>query len=466
MKDNDPEMEALIGYLAEIHRNGTDGSRELHAHLPERFLQRIAGVDTSVPVEVEVKPRNDWPAPLADAAYYGSAGKFVQAISPLTEADPAALLLHYLAYTGILLGRKSRALIGMDEHPARHNVLIIGPTGSGGRKGTSETPNRELIKRVDPLMGSRIKSGLVSGEGIVWVIRDPKRNADDEEYEEDVSDDKRLITIETEFASLLQVIKRSSNTTSATIRAAWDGKPLETLAKNKPARCAEPHVAVIGHITPDELKGLADNIDINNGLLNRFIWCAAKRSKLLPRGHAIPPATFNTLVTALADVLGWARQHAGEVTLSPEAEGLWIEWYTGWMATPRQGLVAAALGRLDAITLRLAVSYALLDMSMAILPEHLYAARAVAEYHERTVEWLLVERSGNRQADDVLAEVELAGGMTRTEIHNFLGRNLSRESIDTIRDLLLATGKIRVTRTPGAGGKGRRQEVWQMARQP
>jgi hypothetical protein len=109
------------------------------------------------------------------------------------------------------------------------------------------------------------------------------------------------------------------------------------------------------------------------------------------------------------------------------------------------------------------VSYAQLAMSERITVEHLRAARAVAEYHERTVHWLLGDRSGNAQADELLPELELAGEMTRTEVNDFFGGNLRSEQLDLIREVLTRSGRLRVTipkRQPGSGQRGRRTETW------
>src|SRR4051812_46315909 len=46
-----------------------------------------------------------WPEPLAPEAFHGLAGEIVSLIEPLTEADPAGLLLHLLVSFGNMVGR-------------------------------------------------------------------------------------------------------------------------------------------------------------------------------------------------------------------------------------------------------------------------------------------------------------------------------------------------------------------------
>jgi hypothetical protein len=65
--------------------------------------------------------------------------------------------------------------------------------------------------------------------------------------------DKRRLVLESEFAQVLKVLAREGNTLSPVIRNAWDGKTLQTIAKNTPVRARDAHIAIVGHITKDEL---------------------------------------------------------------------------------------------------------------------------------------------------------------------------------------------------------------------
>jgi hypothetical protein len=47
----------------------------------------------------------------------------------------------------------------------------------------------------------------------------------------------------------MKVLAREGNTLSPVIRNAWDGKTLQTLAKNSPLRATGAHIGIVGHIT-------------------------------------------------------------------------------------------------------------------------------------------------------------------------------------------------------------------------
>ncbi len=111
----------------------------------------------------------------------------------------------------------------------------------------------------------RVVSGLSSGEGLIWAVRDKiykneevkdngRPTGEVTEVLVDVGEqDKRLLVVEEEFASVLQAVSRHGNTVSALIRQAWDNGKLRTLTKNNPTKATGAHISIVGHITHQEL---------------------------------------------------------------------------------------------------------------------------------------------------------------------------------------------------------------------
>src|SRR5262249_16765284 len=148
---------------------------------------------------------------------------------------------------------------------------------SKARKGDSLTPVRALFEIADPDFAQyRMQNGLASGEGLINAVRDPASLTDVGVL------DKRLLVIEPEFARLLAVMPRQGNTLNAIIRDAWDRDRLQSMTKNSPLKATGAHVAIVGHITIDELRRELTDTDAANGFANRFITFWVKRSKLLP----------------------------------------------------------------------------------------------------------------------------------------------------------------------------------------
>src|SRR5208283_4525581 len=145
----------------------------------------------------------NWPSPLRAAAFYGLAGDFVALVLPHTEADPAALLSQFLAMFGNVVGRNAYFQVEGTCHYPRLNVCLAGDTAKS-RKGTSYDHVENRFKIVDPGWAyGQIKSGLGSGEGLIWHVRDPDSDRIDPGVE-----DKRLLVSEPEFASILKVMGR------------------------------------------------------------------------------------------------------------------------------------------------------------------------------------------------------------------------------------------------------------------
>src|SRR5256885_3001615 len=106
---------------------------------------------------------------------------------------------------------------------------------------------------------------------------------------------------------------RDGNILSAVIRQAWDDGMLRALAKNSPAKATGAHIALVGHITRDELRRELTQTDAANGFANRFLFVASRRSKALPEGGHLAPEALDGLVQRLAEALVLAMG-AGELS--------------------------------------------------------------------------------------------------------------------------------------------------------
>ena len=410
-------------------------------------LARVAALPADPP-EPERPTEWGWPKPLSEAAYHGAVGDFVRALDPETEADPAAVLVSTLVMVGNCLGRASYAIAEADLHAPRLNALIVGET-SRGRKGSSAGQVRRLLRVVDPFWEADcIDSGLVSGEGLVWAVRDaitksvqvkekgkPTGIYVDEITDEGVSD-KRRLWLEGEFASVIKSGDREKNTLSAKARDCWDGIDLRTAAKNVGARATKPHVSILAHITRDELRRHLTATESLNGFINRFLFVCARRSKELPDGGNLSDAALHPI----AEEIGHARQFAmvaGLIGRDDEARDLWHAVYRD-LSSGKPGLLGAATARAEAQVLRLSVLYALLDLSNAIRVEHLQAALEVWRYCERSAAWVFGDATGDPVADELLMALRQTGdeGLTRTEIRDLFGRNQQRERIEAALRIL------------------------------
>ena len=389
-----------------------------------------------------------WPRPPDRDAFHGLPGAIVAKIAPHTEADPVAILTQLLVACGALIGRGAHFQIEATLHHANEFTVLIGAS-SKARKGSSFDHVCKLMTETDPSFPSRLSTGLSSGEGLIWTLRDPQG-------QDPGSRDKRLLVVEPEFASLLKAASREISTLSPTLRSAWDGRPLAVLTRTAPARATGAHVSIIGHITDTELRRYASAIEIANGLLNRFLLLAVRRVRLLPEGGDPNPLKDTGLARYLATTLKHART-TGQVKLAADTREQW--WHTYPQLTqPADGLTGQLTARAEAHVIRLALIYALLDATNTIRPEHLTAALSLWDYAARSAAWAINHCTGDPLAEQIHAALARSpDGLTRTQIRDLCQRNLPADRVEHALATLTAAGRAQQQRTLTGG---RPAELW------
>jgi hypothetical protein len=291
-------------------------------------------------------------------------------------------------------------------------------------------------------------SGLSSGEGLIWAVRD---------HDEDrAPTDKRLLVLEAEFAAVLKMTAREGNTLSPIVRNAWDGKVMQSMTKNSPARATGAHVSIVGHITAVELVRLLGVTEAANGFLNRFVILAVRRSKLLPEGGNVNDVDWAPLLERLAAAVCFGRR-AGRVGFDDQARRLWWDIYPT-LTSGEPGLLGAVCARSEAHVVRLALLYALLDASDTIGADHLEAALALWDYATASARWVFGDALGDPTADDIhRALLTEPNGLTRSAIRDLFHRNRSSKEIGLALQHLHDDGKITVEHRQE---RGRPAEVW------
>ena len=414
------------------------------------FGQEVLTSDpaTGQPASITLPTPAGWPAAPGQAAYHGLPGAIVEKIAPHTEADPVAILTQLLVACGALIGRGAHFQVEATLHHPNQFLLLIGDS-SRARKGSSLDHVIRLLSEVDPAFPSRLTTGLSSGEGLVWKVRDP--NGQDAGAQ-----DKRLLVIEPEFASVLKATSRDISILSPTLRSAWDGRPLALLTRTAPARATDAHISIIGHITQAELRHHTTKVELANGFINRFVLASVRRVRLLPEGGNPDSLKGSGLLRYLASVLTHA-QTAGQVKLDPAARELW--WHTYPQLTkPGEGLADQVCARAEAHTIRLALLYALLDGQRHIQPQHLKAALALWDYAARSATWALGQATGDPLAEQLHAAlIRHPDGLTRTQLSDQLERHQPSSKIQQALNALAAAGRAHHTKILTAG---RPAELW------
>src|SRR5207253_2014692 len=137
-----------------------------------------------------------------------------------------------------------------------------------------------------------------------------------------------------------RTLQREGNTLSAIVRRTWDSGDLRALTKNSPAVATGAHIAIVGHITRDELLRYLDRSELANGFINRYLTLAVRRGQLLPEGGAVPQEALDALAERLREVAKWAETPR-VLARDDEARALWAEVY-GPLSAGHAGLFGAA----------------------------------------------------------------------------------------------------------------------------
>ena len=196
---------------------------------------------------------------LPPAALYGLPGEVATTLAESSGADPAAVLVTFLALLGNAAGPQPHARFGGAEHPARLFAVLVGDAATG-RKGTALAAVETLFAEADPDWATgRVLYGLQSGEAMIdWVA-------------DDYSNDCRLMVVETEFGRLVETMARAG-TLSAHLRNAWDGRAMQRTTTRFTQRASRAHVSLLAMITPEELLRHHKRLAQAGGLESRILY--------------------------------------------------------------------------------------------------------------------------------------------------------------------------------------------------
>ena len=407
--------------------------------------------------DVQEAPSEDFDnhrnAPRPDpACLYGLVGEIARAGSETTEANPYAVAASAIAYLACAVGCRPYMPVGNTWHHTRFFMLHIGRSGEG-RKGDAVSLIKRIgrkVKELDEDSAPQVHTGgLSSREGLVFLIHDGYT-----EGKEEVPpiNDKRLLVIESEFVNVLHQGKRDGNTLSAALRDCWDGVSLRPATKTNRLWASNPHVNVLAAITGSELVACMASRDLSNGFANRFLPYWAERTRLVPFPKATPQEEVDRLAGKVLEVLEfcqasrWVDRDHLRMELSPEAVSRWVQLYKTELNDRSHGeRINALIERRAPMLLRLAMLFALTDLTATVQVHHVDAALAWIRYSVESVKFVF----GSAKDEAEVAEVNT----TAAKIVQFIKRHqrvtrkqitvdcfqghASKDRIDTALDELL-----------------------------
>lgn len=334
--------------------------------------------------------------PLPDIGmFYGLLGRIVREVHPFTEGDPVGVLTTLLSAFSAAVGHGPHIKIGSSRHPLLVWTMLIGRTALG-RKGTATSAAMDVFERVarDFTENHLLYGSPSSGAGLVGKLEAMAGEAD--WREPGVSEETPLrpgfpaLMIEEEWAKVMRR-SRIDYALGQNLRVAWQGNTLSVIVKKK-ADCAtvpKAHVAIVGHVTPDEFRANLSGADVAGGTFNRFLPIYVHRCQSLPLAEGLPEHRADELAAELRSVIVQAKG-VGKISLDDAAEAYWrTEMYDRLTAlsTGSERLESFA-GRAVAYAQRIAALYALTDGRQSVGCQHLKSAESLLMYVIESVEFV------------------------------------------------------------------------------
>jgi hypothetical protein len=176
--------------------------------------------------------------------------------------------------------------------------------------------------------------------------------------------------------------KSQGGTLGPVLRDAWDGKNLAIHTKDA-YHSTEPHITVLGHVTPTEFGAKLKSHDMAGGTYNRFLPIFVEMPHELPWPER--PSDYEEKLKGITDRLRKAVLFGtleGKVEFGAEAKGFYVSnIYPEYNDTrdDSETMKQFTTRRLPYV-MRVASVYALMNSRDVISREDLEAAKAVVDY--------------------------------------------------------------------------------------
>lgn len=365
-------------------------------------------------------------------------------------------------------------------------MLHVGRSGRG-RKGEATSLPKRIRWAIEKqhaedsgnlsdssLCGQLQDGGLSTREGLALLIHDGYKVG-----KEDVLpiEDKRLWIIESEFANVLHQSKRDGNTLSSALRDSWDGVSIRPATKTSRLWASSPHISLTGNITPIELLGLMESRELSNGFANRFLIFWAERERLEPFPRPTPAAVVADLAERTKAVIRFATEgysankDSRPMDLAADARMEYARLYRGELSRLADGeKVGALIERRAPMLLRLAMLFALTDLTLTIEVHHIRAALACVRFHRDSVRFIFNDAAGEVAARDssegaakILDYLKQHGQTSRADLSKkcFSGHLSARRIDEALDNLLMNTPPaIEVLEGEKNPENGKRQKLY------
>ena len=244
---------------------------------------------------------------------------------------------------------------------------------------------------------------------------------------------------------ILLTVTSNEGALSTMIRGLFDGGDVDPLTKTTKTRTTGAQVGIVSHITSFELSSLLSQTEQLNGFGNRFLWVCARRQGVI----AFPSRLSDDYLTRIRIQITECRDEAksvGALKWGPGAKELYESEYPE-LSRARGGLSGCMVGRGEAMTVRMAMIYALIAKHKVLMIDDLRAALAAWQYCRDSSLFLFGDTPADRSVTKIMLALE-NGQMTRKEIMvDVFSGHIRQSELDRLlpqmeSDKLITIGKV------------------------
>ena len=428
------KAQAGLAALADQEGDERENSHDAHDHVEQDEV--TAGSKT----DLLSFPEAAWRGPFAD---------YRQAMAGTSEAPDSA---HFAALWAVAAARLRRRLSIYYAFTHYPNVYLV----NYGTTGDSKTSASRQGLRLLPEDG-RVK--LLRGVGSAEALGDWMQQL------EDGPQASHLLFIE-ELANLLTRGGWEGSTLLTFLTETFDAPDVyEVPFRKNPIKVLEPTPNLIACTTPEWFWKSMREVNIHGGFGNRLFYLTGQPKPPIPMPSKPDPHQLHRVRDALNAL---ERIEPIEVSLSGPARDFWGEFYIAWKETEWEPLTAAAVKRVPAYILKLAMLYASFEHTLPVITkEQLHAAILLGNYGTKCAERLMSQQGHHTvqgKCEERVLKVIDHEDLPIWRIHRQIGGRFSAEELIRAIRALQASGAIlevgKTTRNEVVyGWRGRNREV-------
>jgi hypothetical protein len=387
----------------------------------------------------------DTPKEFPRDALYGVLGDIVKVREDYTEAPRSFLYSCLIAFASAYVGKTPSFTIGATRHGAALYVLNVGESAKA-RKGTAEDEARFVFDVVDPefmAKGGALVHGVSSAEGLGDRLDNRINSENDDDGKPTLKFDPRFLNVESEFSRVLKVAARAGNPIEEALTTLWDSGSMHSQTRNRPITVQGVHFAMLASITKSAFDDFYLAQAASRGLGNRIMYVHGTRAHVIAHPEVVRREDIEPFAMRIRAARTFALKHSDPFQLTVAAHDRWEVIYAELDLVEDRGAVGAVLHRSGAIVRRLALLFAVLDLSDTIDVPHLDAAYAFWRFSADTARYLFGNSLGDADLDKAYRALSDApAGLTTTDLNAVFSRNKNGAQLEHILGRLHDLGLV------------------------